>query len=96
MKKVYLDIETMDGTVHEQVRILAADKVRASKIARMNGVSLEDTIEALELFAYAATTRAGLVPAADLEEWRRQVADFAVSEDAPAVDPTTPAPSSVS
>jgi hypothetical protein len=99
MKKIYLDIETADGTVHEHVRVLAADKVRAARIARLSDIPLGDNPEVAELLAFAATTRAGIVAADDLDAWRTQVLDFAASDGEPAgigADPTTPSPEALS
>lgn len=95
MKRTYLDVELADGTVHEAVRVLAADRIRAAKIARTNGVPLDDSPEIAEYLAFAATTRTGLVSAEDLGAWRPQVADFASAEHEPeqgSADPTQPAP----
>ncbi|WP_172193240.1 hypothetical protein [Actinomyces faecalis] len=91
MKRTYLDIELADGSVHEAVRVVAADKVRAAQIARRNDVPLTDGPEVAELLAYAATTRTGIVAAEDLEAWRAQVTDYAASETDPddTADPTS-------
>lgn len=91
MKKTYVDIELADGTVHEAVRVVAADKVRAAQIARTNNIPLVDGPEVAELLAYAATTRAGVVVAENLEAWRAQVTDYAGTETDPddTADPTS-------
>ena len=36
MKRFTFDLETTDGTIHNGVRIFAADRLKAVKIARTN------------------------------------------------------------
>lgn len=88
MIKSYLDIETADGTVHECVRVVAADKIRAAKIARLNGVPTDSAIELAEFIAFATATRTGIVEADNLEEFRAQVIDYGASDKEPESDPT--------
>lgn len=91
MRKTYVDIELADGTVHEGIRILFKDKERAEQIARDNEILLADGPKVLGLLAFAAATRAGVVVAENLKEWRSQVIDIAASETEPddTADPTS-------
>jgi hypothetical protein len=59
------DVEMLDGSTHEGLRIIAADLIRHSDVARRhNWGSLEDDPLRAQLFlAYAAMTRLNLYPA---------------------------------
>lgn len=65
IQKVLLDIEMIDGTVHENVRAILADMIRYSDVAqRHKWRSMEDDpIRAGAFLAYAAMTRTGLYDA---------------------------------
>lgn len=62
MQKVLVDVEMMDGTVHEDVRVILADMIRYSDVAqRHKWRSLEDDpIRGGAFLAYAAMTRMGI------------------------------------
>lgn len=61
MNKILLDIEMVDGTVYEDVRIILADMIAYSDTARRHGWgSLEDDkIRAMAFMSYAALGRLG-------------------------------------
>lgn len=90
MKKLFISIEMTDGTAHENLRIFAADRVRASEIARTNSVPWEDTPKCHALLGYCTVKRLGLTDAPDFDTWMDNVVDFSLSNDAPDfADPTT-------
>lgn len=62
MQKVLVDVEMMDGTVHEDIRVILADMIRYSDVAqRHKWRSLEDDpIRGGAFLAYAAMTRMGI------------------------------------
>lgn len=62
MQKVLIDVEMMDGTVHEDIRVILADMIRYSDVAqRHKWRSLEDDpIRGGAFLAYAAMTRMGI------------------------------------
>lgn len=107
MKKVYVDVETKDGRLIEQTRIVVADRQRGGKAylswltaqrypsdAQIKAAGAEDVAEMvrneglLSAWAWAATTRLGLMSADGLESWLDQVLDIQTSETAPETDPT--------
>ena len=88
MKRFTFDLETTDGTIHSGVRIYAADRLKAVKIARTNEIPWEDGPEAHALLIFAAVRRLGLTTADNFDDWMNEVVDFALgaSDDE---DPTT-------
>lgn len=90
MQKVLVDVEMMDGTVHEDVRVILADMIRYSDVAqRHKWRSLEDDpIRGGAFLAYAAMTRMGIYDSnKGFDEFTNDVA--MVSADfGDAVDPT--------
>lgn len=90
MKKVYVTIEHTDGTVRDALRVHAADKIRASQIARTNSIPWEEGPQTHALLAYAAERRALATDAPDFDAWLDTVIDFELSNEAPAGDPTAP------
>lgn len=64
MQKVTLDVEMLDGTVHEDVQVILADMIRHSEVAqRHNWPSIEnDPLRGGAFLGYAAMTRQGLYP----------------------------------
>lgn len=61
IQKILLDVEMMDGTVHENIRPILADMIRYSDVAQRHkwrGME-EDPIRAGAFLAYAAMTRTG-------------------------------------
>lgn len=90
VQKIMLDIEMIDGTVHENVRAILADMIRYSDVAQRHkwrGLE-EDPIRASAFLAYAAMTRTGLYDAnKGFDEFTAEVA--MVSADfGDALDPT--------
>ena len=90
MQKVLIDVEMMDGTVHEDIRVILADMIRYSDVAqRHKWRSLEDDpIRGGAFLAYAAMTRMGIYDSnKGFDEFTNDVA--MVSADfGDAVDPT--------
>lgn len=90
MQKVLVDVEMMDGTVHEDIRVILADMIRYSDVAqRHKWRSLEDDpIRGGAFLAYAAMTRMGIYDSnKGFDEFTNDVA--MVSADfGDAVDPT--------
>lgn len=65
IQKIMLDVEMMDGTVHENIRPILADMIRYSDVSQRHkwrGME-EDPIRAGAFLAYAAMTRAGVYDA---------------------------------
>lgn len=62
IQKITVDVEMIDGTVHEDVRVILADMIRYSDVARRHkwGVLEEDPIRAGAFMAFAAMSRLGL------------------------------------
>lgn len=94
MKRVYVNVETLDGTIHEGLRLLAIDRIRAHRTARMTGIEWEESPVCQALVTHAAAQRLGLPNTEDFDTWMNTVADFEMTNDAPegahAVDPTQP------
>lgn len=90
MQKVLVDVEMMDGTVHEDIRVILADMIRYSDVAqRHKWRSMEDDpIRGGAFLAYAAMTRMGIYDAnKGFDDFTNDVA--MVSADfGDAVDPT--------
>ena len=91
MQKVLIDVEMMDGTVHEDIRVILADMIRYSDVAqRHKWRSLEDDpIRGGAFLAYAAMTRMGIYDSnKGFDDFTNDVA--MVSADfGDAVDPTS-------
>lgn len=65
IQKIMLDVEMMDGTVHENIRPILADMIKYSDVAQRHkwrGME-DDPIRAGAFLAYAAMTRTGLYDA---------------------------------
>lgn len=65
IQKIMLDVEMMDGTVHENIRPILADMIRYSDVAQRHkwrGME-DDPIRAGAFLAYAAMTRTGVYEA---------------------------------
>ena len=61
IQKIMLDVEMMDGTVHENIRPILADMIRYSDVSQCHkwrGME-DDPIRAGAFLAYAAMTRTG-------------------------------------
>lgn len=60
--KITVDVEMIDGTVHEDIRVILADMIRHSDVARRHkwGSLEEDPIRTQAFYAYAAMTRMGI------------------------------------
>lgn len=65
IQKIMLDVEMMDGTVHENIRPILADMIKYSDVSqRHKWRSMEDDpIRAGAFLAYAAMTRTGMYDA---------------------------------
>lgn len=89
MKKFYITVENIDTTVNGPVRMLAADRIRANSIARMNNMEWSDNPQCQALLAFAAMRRASLTQAENFDDWLAQVADFEITDQAPESEVTT-------
>lgn len=92
MIKTFVAYEMLDGTVHDKVRVLAADKVRAEGICRENGWPLVDGPRLTVAITYAAAKRTGSTEAATVGAFMDDLADYQLTNDEPdedgEVDPT--------
>lgn len=79
MNKTFVTFEMLDGTVHENVRVLAADKVRAEGICRDNGWKLVEGPRFHVALTYATAKRAGHTDAANVADFMEELADYALS-----------------
>lgn len=63
--KITVDIEMLDGTEYEDIRVIAADMIRHSDVARRHkwGSMEDDPMRAQIFLGYAALTRLGHYPA---------------------------------
>lgn len=95
IQKILLDVEMMDGTVHENIRPILADMIRYSDVSQRHkwrGME-EDPIRAGAFLAYAAMTRTGAYDAnKGFDDFTADVAmvytDFGDSPES--TEPTTP------
>lgn len=96
MQKILLDVEMLDGTMHEDVRIILADIIDYSDTARRHGWGTieDDQIRATAFMAYAALGRMGHIDRTTYG-FNDFVSDVAMVygdlDGADAVDPTRPA-----
>lgn len=63
LPKLLLDVEMIDGTIHENVRVILADMIRHAEVAQRHKWPTnieEDQVRAMAFYAYAAMTRLGL------------------------------------
>lgn len=81
MKKIYLNVENLDGTLIEGVRLLAADRIKANKIARMNDIPWEENPQCHGLLVFCALRRTGQTGADNFEDFINQVADYEITSD---------------
>ncbi|MGP4975850.1 hypothetical protein [Brachybacterium tyrofermentans] len=86
MIKTFVSYEMQDGTEHENVRVLAADKVRAEGICRDNGWQLVDGPRLSVAIAYAAAKRTESTDCANVADFMDQLADYALSNEQPEDD----------
>ena len=95
MQKIHVDVEMMDGTEHENIRVILADMIRYSDTARRHkwGGMEDDPVRAGAFMAYAAMTRTGSYPAdKGFDKFTADVA-MVMADFGDAVDPTqTPTP----
>lgn len=63
--KVTVDVEMLDGTVFEDLRVISADMIRHSEVAKRHkwGSMEDDPIRTQIFYGYAAMTRLGHYPA---------------------------------
>lgn len=92
MIKTFVSYEMQDGTEHENVRVLAADKVRAEGICRDNGWPLVDGPRLSVAITYAAARRTATTDAADVAAFMDDLADYALSNDDPEATEGEPDP----
>lgn len=62
--KITVDIEMLDGTEHENIRVVSADLMRHAEVSRRHkwGSLEEDGMRAQIFLGYAALTRLGHYP----------------------------------
>lgn len=90
MQKMLVDVEMIDGTVHEDVRVILADMIRHAEVSKRHkwGSLQEDPVRGGAFLAYAAMTRLGLYsPAKGFDEFGNEVA-MVGADFGDAVDPT--------
>lgn len=93
MKRFVVTIERRDGTTTDPIRILAVDKINASRSARMAGIPWDDNAECLALMALNAARRVGITAADGLIAFLDEIADYEISgADETEPDPTSPSP----
>lgn len=81
MNKTFVTFEKLDGTVHEKVRVLAADKVRAEGICRDNGWPLVEGPRFHVSLTYAAAKRLELTERGNVADFMEELADYLLSMD---------------
>lgn len=95
IQKIMLDVEMMNGEVHENIRPILADMIKYSDVAQRHkwrGME-DDPIRAGAFLAYAAMTRMGLYDAnTGFDQFTNDVAMvYADFGDTPeSTEPTTP------
>lgn len=65
LQKILLDVEMIDGTIHENIRVIVADMIRHSEVAQRHKWPTnitDDPMRAAAFYAYAAMTRLGTYP----------------------------------
>lgn len=83
MIKTFVSYEMQDGTEHENVRVLAADKVRAEGICRDNGWALVDGPRLSVAITYAAAKRTEGTDRANVADFMDELADYVLTNDQP-------------
>lgn len=81
MNKTFVSFEMLDGTVHSDQRVLAADKVRAEGICRDNGWALVEGPRFHVSLTYAVAKRAGHTEAANVAAFMDELADYVLRQD---------------
>lgn len=81
MNKTFVTFEMLDGTVQENVRVLAADKVRAEGICRDNGWKLVEGPRFHVALTYATAKRSGHTEAGNVADFMDELADYVLSSD---------------
>lgn len=79
MPRIYLNVELADGQTHTNLRLLAADRIRAEKIARLNNTPWVDGPTCQAYLAFAITQRAEITHVDNFDQWLEQIADFQMS-----------------
>lgn len=82
MRKSFISVELIDGTVIEDERVLAADKVRAEGVCRSKGWPFEDGPRLGTLIAWATMQRVGHTTTKDVADFLDEVADYHITNDA--------------
>lgn len=96
MKKLFISMESTTGTVYDRMRLLAADRVKAQKIARMNNIPWDNGPECETLLCFTLSQRTGALPAPDLDTFLENLADWQITFEDVSDDPTRGAPATSS
>ena len=65
LQKILLDVEMIDGTIHENIRVIVPDMIRHSEVAQRHTWPTniaDDPMRGAAFYAYAALTRLGIYP----------------------------------
>lgn len=65
LQKILLDVEMIDGTIHEDIRVIVPDMIRHTEVAQRHKWPTnadDDPMRAAAFYAYAAMTRLGIYP----------------------------------
>lgn len=92
MKKILVDVEMIDGTEHNDIRVILDDMIRYSDTAqRRKWPDMQtDMLRAGAFMAFAAMQRTGLFPVeSGFDSFTKQVAMVTADFDG-VVDPTVP------
>lgn len=90
MRKTIVTFEMISGAVHEDVRVLAADKVHAEATARKAGWPLEDGPRLGVAITYAVALRTKVTDASSVGDFMADLADFEMSNVQPGEDDPDP------
>ena len=81
LRKTHVSVEMNDGTTFEDVRVLAADKIRAEAVCREKGWDMNSPLRTAVVFAWAALKRRGETDTNDVAEFLDQIADYEISRE---------------
>lgn len=90
MRKTFVAFEMMSGTVHESVRVLAADKVHAEATCRKQGWTLEDGPRLGVTITYATALRTKATDASSIGDFMEQLVDYEMTNAEPTEDEPDP------
>lgn len=80
------------SSISTPIRLLAADKLKAARSARMNSIPWEDTPECQALMVFMAAKRTGFTTCDSLDDFLDEIEDYTIEEDTSGVDPTSSSP----